>query len=1189
MPPVAGNKNLEASGIAIHGGSSDLNIINCYIHPGAGQNTLTIEDFNKLIAKGNKDTIIVGDFNSRNVIWGSAYTCNQGRVIEDFMEKNNLLCLNDGSATYISNIYNTPSRLDITLVPDHMVANCEWEVLNELGSDHFPILTQYMVDNAWRNISNPKPKWNLKNANWGLFKSLCDKLKIEDFKNNNIDQYNNNLIDKVISIANKSIPISSKTNHKRAVPWWSMDIGKLIKDRNRARNKMKKNKSTENIKNFKELKFLVSEAILKAKKETWTSFCSSINHKVPSTEVWSKIKRIQGNNYKRKQVLNNNKIYNTNQKKADIFAETFGNNSSINNFDSKFRKKISDLEKRKIPLDAKYPNTDLEFNVPFTKQEFIEGFKNRKGTATGPDNFTYIFFKKMPDSTLDIFLDLFNTIWKQGYIPLKWKVADIFSLHKTGKDPCNPLNYRPISLTSNVCKTMEAMVTARLTHFLELNNLITPFQSGFRKHHSTNDHLVRLQTEINGAFGRGHKAIAVFVDIEKAYDMVWRHGLLEKTYKLGIRGPMYNFIERFITGRSFRVNVEGSFSPVTNLENGIPQGSVIAPIRFSIYINDLAVAMAENQKYKSTQFSIGLFADDTAFWRTGVSLPNLIKAIQIDLHNLEKWSETWGIKLSKEKTLSILFRNKKTGHIPLNLTLYNSPLTQVKKVKFLGVIFDQALTFRSHIDYIVDRCKGGLNLLRVLCGTNWGADRKMLLAIYNAYVVSILQYGAPAFCCAKPETLARLNVVQSKALKTIAGTYICTPTDSIQTELGVMPISLTRTKLCFKYWIKAKNITPNSPIAQLTPQLKPIIGNRSKSTEGVGDYFVTRMAKLAQACNIDQISLSIDKIKFSNPWSIPKPKVCFKLREEVLKTSYPPFRNVIFRAAANDVYNNFVHIYTDGSKDPITGKTGMAVYVEPLPPMKSFIGRARLNDNVSVYATELTAILHALLWIKSDNREFSDYVIFSDSLSALMAIEGSNSVRKDLVNKIIYVNKILIDRGLNIIYEWVPAHVGIVGNEKADTNAKKSLHDSSVGININMNYKELTSIIISFLNKIWQNEWNNKINSHHYNIHSLINKPGPTTNSRKTTRTLTRLRVGVVRGLGDTKFKCRQGTSADCQVCHTKDTVSHFLLECHTFDNERGTMLTELGSLGLNLNINNILNPPRDSEEMVYGILFKYI
>ena len=96
-------------------------------------------------------------------------------------------------------------------------------------------------------------------------------------------------MDKIISIANKPIAISSKTNHKRAIPWWSMDISKLIKYRNRARSKMKKDKSTENIKNLKELKLLVSEAILKDKKETWTSFCFSINHNTPSTEAWSKI------------------------------------------------------------------------------------------------------------------------------------------------------------------------------------------------------------------------------------------------------------------------------------------------------------------------------------------------------------------------------------------------------------------------------------------------------------------------------------------------------------------------------------------------------------------------------------------------------------------------------------------------------------------------------------------------------------------------------------------------------------------------------------------------------------------------------------------------------------------------------------------------------------------------------------
>ena len=175
----------------------------------------------------------------------------------------------------------------------------------------------------------------------------------------------------------------------------------------------------------------------------------------------------------------------------------------------------------------------------------------------------------------------------------------------------------------------------------------------------------------------------------------------------------------------------------------------------------------------------------------------------------------------------MIFKNKRRGNIPLKLTLNNSLLAQVKQVKFLGVIFDQALTFKPDIKYVVDKCKSGLNLLRLLCGTNWGgggggADRKMLLCIYNAYVVSRLQYGAPAFCCAKPEALARLDVVQSKALRIIANTFITTPTDSIQVELGVMPLSLLRMKRFFNYWVKVKNITPQNPVNALTPQLKPL-------------------------------------------------------------------------------------------------------------------------------------------------------------------------------------------------------------------------------------------------------------------------------------------------------------------------------------------------------------------------------
>ena len=179
-----------------------------------------------------------------------------------------------------------------------------------------------------------------------------------------------------------------------------------------------------------------------------------------------------------------------------------------------------------------------------------------------------------------------------------------------------------------------------------------------------------------------------------------------------------------------------------------------------------------------------------------------------------------------------------------------------------------------------------------------------------------------------------------------------------------------------------------------------------------------------------------------------------------------------------------------------------------------------------------------------------------------------------------------MDRGLNIIFEWVPAHVGIVGNEKADFNAKKSLQDGTVGLNINYNFKEIGSLATSFLTILWQQEWNTRRNLHHHNLQPLVSKTTQTHQSRKLIKIITRLRVGLVRGLGDTKFKIKQIGSPDCQICHTKDTVRHFLLECVKYNKERGFLLAEFGSLGIKPIINNILNPPNDIREVVNKILF---
>ena len=171
-----------------------------------------------------------------------------------------------------------------------------------------------------------------------------------------------------------------------------------------------------------------------------------------------------------------------------------------------------------------------------------------KDTTTGPDDIHYQMIKHLPESALDILLHIFNAIWTTGVFPERWRLATI----KPGKDHAEPTNYRPIALTSCLCKTLERIINKRLVWYLESNNLITKFQSGFRAERSTNDNLVRLETFIRDAFIKREHVVAVFFDLEKSYDTTWRYGILKDLHSFG-RLP--NFIKSFLKARTVQVRV----------------------------------------------------------------------------------------------------------------------------------------------------------------------------------------------------------------------------------------------------------------------------------------------------------------------------------------------------------------------------------------------------------------------------------------------------------------------------------------------------------------------------------------------------------------------------------------------------------------------------------------------------------
>ena len=220
--------------------------------------------------------------------------------------------------------------------------------------------------------------------------------------------------------------------------------------------------------------------------------------------------------------LSKNHVKATNKKDiADLLAKTFSTNSSSDNYNEQFQNIKKKAEKTKLNFKS---NNLEDYNQPFSLSELTDSIMKSHDTAVGPDEIHYQFLKHLPSISLEFLLQVFNEVWVSGGFPTSWKEATIIPIPKPGKDNTDPSNYRPIALTSCLCKTLERMINTRLIWFLESNGLITNFQCGFRSRRSTVvDHLVRLETFVREAFIKKEHLTAVFFDLEKAYDTIWNY------------------------------------------------------------------------------------------------------------------------------------------------------------------------------------------------------------------------------------------------------------------------------------------------------------------------------------------------------------------------------------------------------------------------------------------------------------------------------------------------------------------------------------------------------------------------------------------------------------------------------------------------------------------------------------------
>ena len=449
--------------------------------------------------------------------------------------------------------------------------------------------------------------------------------------------------------AEQSIPIKRRRT-KKTVSYWNDNCNQAIQDKRKAQRRMERSKDLGDCIQYRK-KAAAQRTIKQSQKEYWQSFCETINTNTKTSTVWRMTKTMAGTKAMREipVIKEGHCTLISNTEKAEAFANSFARDSSSENYEKAFldqRDWIKWAKKTPSPKNELHPVND-----PISMFELDDAIRQSKtNTSPGEDRVCYEMLKQLPRATKGIILDHINRIWREGIIPANWKHSIVIPIHKPGKDANQVNSYRPISLTDALCKVNERVVANRLNWFMEANKLYNTHQAGFRKNRSCLDQIMRLQSEAENAINSKKFTVGIFLDFTKAYDMIWIEGLMLKILKLGIGGNMYRWINNFLTIRTIQVRVGNSLSGLKRMENGTPQESAISPILFLLMINDMPKP--------SEGVSNAIFADDTALWKTGSDLETIIRQMQANLTKVRKWCTSWGFKLSKDKTVAVIFTHR---------------------------------------------------------------------------------------------------------------------------------------------------------------------------------------------------------------------------------------------------------------------------------------------------------------------------------------------------------------------------------------------------------------------------------------------------------------------------------------------------------------------------------------------------
>ncbi|CAB0039188.1 unnamed protein product [Trichogramma brassicae] len=467
--------------------------------------------------------------------------------------------------------------------------------------------------------------------------------------------------------------------------------------------------------------------------------------------------------------------------KAKIFAEhlygVFGTPD----------RQITEVEENLLLQESPPPCQEAQIKSAKVRevQNLIRKLKARK--SPGYDGITAKALIELPAKAVRFLTILINACFRLKYFPSQWKVAQIILIPKPGKPVELPTSYRPISLLPICAKLCEQIISSRIKPILQERKAIPDHQFGFREQHSTIEQVNRLVADVRRAFEKKHYCSAVFLDVAQAFDKVWQAGLVHKI-KLSLPTGHYKLLKSYLENRAFQVKVNNEVTDLYEIRAGVPQGSVLGPILYSLYTADIPTSHA---------ITTATYADDTALISSDPNPEIASIRLQSHLSVVEKWFKEWRIKVNETKSIHITFTLRRDSCPSVLMNGFAIP--QADSVKYLGLHLDRRLTWRTHIWSKRKQLDQKTQADVLVTGRGSALSLENGLLLYKSLLKPIWTYGIQLWGAASRTNIDIIERFQSKVLRSLVNAPWFVTNEAIRNDLKLPTVREEIQKLSAKY------------------------------------------------------------------------------------------------------------------------------------------------------------------------------------------------------------------------------------------------------------------------------------------------------------------------------------------------------------------------------------------------------